>query len=55
MIIPEIEFALKDGRKAVLRSPRDEDIPGMLETDLRSRLRGHRSDEDPREDRIEAL
>ena len=31
MIIPEIAFTLKDGRKAVLRSPRDEDIPGMLE------------------------
>ena len=31
MIIPETEFTLKDGRKAVLRSPRDEDIPGMLE------------------------
>ena len=31
MIIPEIEFTLKDGRKAVIRSPRDEDIPGMLE------------------------
>ena len=31
MIIPETEFTLKDGRKAILRSPRDEDIPGMLE------------------------
>ena len=31
MLIPEIAFTLKDGRKAVLRSPRDEDIPGMLE------------------------
>ena len=30
MIIPEIEFTLKDGRKAILRSPREEDIPGML-------------------------
>ncbi len=31
MTIQEIEFTLKDGRKAVLRSPRDEDVPGMLE------------------------
>ena len=31
MIIPEVEFTLKDGRKAVLRSPREADIPGMLE------------------------
>ena len=31
MIIPKIEFTLKDGRKAVIRSPREEDIPGMLE------------------------
>lgn len=31
MIIKEIEFKLKDGRDAVIRSPRDEDIPGMLE------------------------
>ena len=31
MIIREIEFVLKDGRKALLRSPRDEDIPGMLD------------------------
>ncbi|MBO4631116.1 MAG: GNAT family N-acetyltransferase [Lentisphaeria bacterium] len=30
MIIPETEFTLKDGRKAVLRSPREEDIQGML-------------------------
>ena len=30
MIIPEIEYTLKDGRKALIRSPRDEDIPGML-------------------------
>ena len=28
MIIPEIEYTLKDGRKALIRSPRDEDIPG---------------------------
>ena len=31
MFIQEIEFELKDGRKAVIRSPRDEDIPGMLD------------------------
>lgn len=31
MIINEIEYTLKDGRKAVIRSPKDEDIPGMLE------------------------
>ena len=31
MIIPESVFTLKDGREAVIRSPRDEDIPGMLE------------------------
>ena len=31
MIIQELEFTLKDGRKALIRSPRDEDIPGMLD------------------------
>ena len=31
MIIQDIEFTLKDGRKAVIRSPKDEDIPGMLD------------------------
>ena len=31
MIIDEFEFVLKDGRKAVIRSPREEDIGGMLE------------------------
>ena len=31
MVIKEIDFTLKDGRKAVLRSPRDEDIQGMLD------------------------
>ena len=36
MIIQDIEFTLKDGRKALLRSPRDEDIPGMLEYLVRS-------------------
>ena len=31
MIVQDIEFTLKDGRKALIRSPRDEDIPGMLD------------------------
>ncbi len=31
MIVPEIEFSLKDSRKALLRSPKDEDIQGMLD------------------------
>ena len=31
MIIQEFEYILKDGRKALIRSPRDEDIPGMLD------------------------
>ncbi len=31
MIIRGIWFQLKDGRMALLRSPKDEDIPGMLE------------------------
>ena len=31
MIIRDIEFTLKDGRKALIRSPRDEDIQGMLD------------------------
>ena len=31
MIIQEIGFTMKDGRKALIRSPRDEDIPGMLD------------------------
>lgn len=31
MIIRETEFSMKDGRKAMIRSPRDEDIPGMLD------------------------
>ena len=30
MIINDIEYIMKDGRKALIRSPRDEDIPGML-------------------------
>ena len=31
MIINEIEYTMKDGRKALIRSPRDEDIQGMLD------------------------
>ena len=31
MLVNDIWFNLKDGRKAVLRSPKDEDIEGMLE------------------------
>lgn len=31
MIIREIEFTLKDGRKALLRSPKDVDIQGVLD------------------------
>lgn len=31
MLVEEKAFTLKDGRRAVLRSPRDEDIPGLLE------------------------
>ena len=31
MIIKEIEYTLKDGRKALIRSPKDEDIRGMLD------------------------
>lgn len=31
MIIDEIQFELKDGRKALIRSPKEEDIEGMLE------------------------
>ena len=31
MFIRDIEFTLKDGREAVLHSPREEDVPGMLE------------------------
>ena len=31
MIIQDIEFTMKDGRKALIRSPRDEDIQGMLD------------------------
>ncbi len=31
MIIQDIRFTLKDGRKALIRSPKDEDIQGMLD------------------------
>ncbi len=31
MIVKEFEYTLKDGRKALIRSPREEDIPGILE------------------------
>jgi len=31
MIRKDIQFILKDGRKALIRSPRDEDIQGMLD------------------------
>ena len=31
MIIQESEFILKDGRRAIIRSPREEDIPAMLD------------------------
>lgn len=31
MLINDIWFSLKDGRKALLRSPKEEDIEGVLE------------------------
>ena len=31
MIIRDIRFTLKDGREALLRSPKDEDIRGVLD------------------------
>lgn len=31
MLTREVPFLLKDGRKALLRNPREEDIPGLLE------------------------
>ena len=31
MVIQEFEFELKDGRKALIRSPREEDVQGMLD------------------------
>lgn len=36
MIVKDISFTLKDGRKALLRCGREEDIPGLLEYLLRS-------------------
>ncbi|MBQ9301109.1 MAG: GNAT family N-acetyltransferase [Clostridia bacterium] len=36
MIIEDIWFDLKDGRRALLRSPREEDIPGTLDYLVRS-------------------
>ena len=31
MVVNETWFEMKDGRKALIRSPREEDIPGMLD------------------------
>ena len=31
MIISDIEYTMKDGRKALIRSPKEEDIQGMLD------------------------
>ena len=31
MLIKDFEFTLKDGRKAIIRSPKDEDIQGVLD------------------------
>lgn len=31
MLTKEVPFLLKDGRKAVLRNPKEEDIPGLLD------------------------
>lgn len=31
MVIDDIEYTLKNGRKALIRSPKDEDIQGMLD------------------------
>ena len=31
MVIHDIAFELKDGRAALIRSPKEEDIPGMLD------------------------
>ena len=36
MTIQEFEYTLKDGRKALIRSPKEEDIPGMLDYLYRS-------------------
>ena len=31
MVVQDMEYIMKDGRKAVIRSPKDEDIQGMLD------------------------
>ena len=31
MIIKEFEYILKDGRRAIIRSPKEEDIDSMLD------------------------
>ena len=31
MLTREVPFLLKDGRKALLRNPRQEDVPGLLD------------------------
>ena len=31
MVVQEFEYILKDGRKALIRSPRDEDAQGVLD------------------------
>lgn len=36
MLINDIEFTLKDGRKALIRSPKEEDVQGMLDYLFRS-------------------
>ena len=36
MVINDIEYILKDGRKALIRSPKDEDILGVLDYLCRS-------------------
>ena len=36
MLTREVSFDLKDGRKAILRNPRNEDIPGLLDYLVRS-------------------
>ena len=30
MTVPEIRYTLKDGRQAIIRNPREEDVPGVL-------------------------
>ena len=36
MLTREVSFTLKDGRRAVLRNPREGDIPGLLDYLVRS-------------------